>query len=306
MSPRHVDGPLLRTARLAAGLTQAELARVLGVTRQTVGFWEKGRGPDPERLPAVAAALGRDVDRLFPRYGAPDLADLRCDAGFAQYAIERLIGAKDAVLKAERGVRRLAPAQVTALATAYGVTEARLRAAEDRSFGETGGAGGTRGAEGAAEAGASGAAGSPPVPTTISEKVNYLLEHAYPDARSRPSDADIAHGINLSAGAHVISVQGVAELRLSAETETSPAIRQGLAQVFGVDEFFFRDNEGMADAIVAGLRTLQRVRTGRIGRIAARGLGPEGLSPELMHAVNALVDSLTSEDEEADEPRAGT
>lgn len=54
------------------GATQAQLARAVGVTRQTVGGWKSGAStPTPEHLRALANALtlaggGRDVyDRLL-------------------------------------------------------------------------------------------------------------------------------------------------------------------------------------------------------------------------------------------------
>lgn len=50
---------MLRTAR---GLSQLDLANLVGVSLRTVGTWEKtGRIP-PERLPSIKEALGEDVD----------------------------------------------------------------------------------------------------------------------------------------------------------------------------------------------------------------------------------------------------
>ncbi|MFD0413508.1 helix-turn-helix domain-containing protein [Streptomyces sp. NPDC127108] len=273
MPARHFDGPRLRSARLEAGYRkQADLAEVLGVSRSAIATWESGRGPDSERLPAIAKAVGRDINLLFPRHGAPDLADLRCDAGYAQYEIERRVGGKDAVGEAERGIRRLAPDTAIALAAAYGVSGDDLRAAEDRSFG----------------------GGEAPIPTTLAEKIAYLVEHTYPD-RQPPSDAEIARGVNAAAGAEVITGEGVEGLRTGRLTETSPVVRQGLSQVFGVSEFFFQPNDLMARQLVEGLRTLKLARAGRITHIAARGLGPEGLSADVLAVVNDFVDNFHEE-----------
>ncbi|WP_051853123.1 helix-turn-helix transcriptional regulator [Streptomyces aureocirculatus] len=282
MPARHFDGQKLKAARAAASFSQADLAGALDVSRKTVSAWEQGRGrPDPQRLPAIARAFDVPIDRLFERRGEPDLADLRCDAGFAQYEVENQLGARDAVMKAERGLRRLPGALVAKLIDLYAVTEDELRAAEDQAFGMT------------CEVDTA-ASTSQMFPTTIAEKIDYLLELTFPDAGRRPSDTDIARSINEAAGAVVMSEVKVQELRRGTATETTPVIRQGLAQVFGVDEFFFRANDKMPDAIASGLRTLGLVRTGQISQIAARGMGGQSLSAEVLQALIALVDSAAA------------
>ncbi|HEX2039520.1 MAG TPA: helix-turn-helix transcriptional regulator [Acidimicrobiales bacterium] len=58
-------GELLRRRREARGLEQAELARLLGVTQQTVSKWETGvTVPRPSRVAALARALGLDAGLL--------------------------------------------------------------------------------------------------------------------------------------------------------------------------------------------------------------------------------------------------
>ena len=55
-----------KRARLIQGLTQAELAEVLGVSTVTVGKWELGRGlPKAKRLQQVADALHTTVPDLL-------------------------------------------------------------------------------------------------------------------------------------------------------------------------------------------------------------------------------------------------
>jgi transcriptional regulator with XRE-family HTH domain len=50
----------LKTARLAAGLTQAELAELIGVTRLTVSKWERGESsPPPEPIPSQSEILSK-------------------------------------------------------------------------------------------------------------------------------------------------------------------------------------------------------------------------------------------------------
>ena len=58
-------GSRLNRLRREAGLTLAEVAATLGVSKPTVWAWEKGKArPLPERLDAIAAALGVAPDML--------------------------------------------------------------------------------------------------------------------------------------------------------------------------------------------------------------------------------------------------
>lgn len=60
-------GQRLNRLRREAGLTLAEVAAMLGVSKPTVWAWEKGKArPLPERLAAIAAALGVDPQILAP------------------------------------------------------------------------------------------------------------------------------------------------------------------------------------------------------------------------------------------------
>ena len=63
----------IRVLRLEAdGMTQADLAQQVGVTRQTIIAIEQGRySPSLEMAFQIAGALGRPLDEVF-RYEAPD------------------------------------------------------------------------------------------------------------------------------------------------------------------------------------------------------------------------------------------
>lgn len=70
-SPGEALGTRLNRLRREAGLTLAEVATALGVSKPTVWAWEKGKArPLPERLEAIAAALGVAPDLLAPGPGA--------------------------------------------------------------------------------------------------------------------------------------------------------------------------------------------------------------------------------------------
>lgn len=95
--------PLTR-ARLAAGLTVAELARAVHVTRTTVSAWERAqRGVARHHWPALGAALGlepHEVAALFAEYPAarldglrlPSLAGARRAAGLTQRELAEQVG----------------------------------------------------------------------------------------------------------------------------------------------------------------------------------------------------------------------
>lgn len=51
--------------RKERGLTQEQLGKMVGVSYQAVGKWEKGGAPDVELLPILAEQLGVTIDALF-------------------------------------------------------------------------------------------------------------------------------------------------------------------------------------------------------------------------------------------------
>lgn len=57
-------GEKLKAARLAAGMTQAELAAATGCTQKDIARWEAGREPRALTLKKLAQALGCSMDDL--------------------------------------------------------------------------------------------------------------------------------------------------------------------------------------------------------------------------------------------------
>lgn len=56
----------IKLARMEKGLTQAELAKQIGVTRQTIGLIEKGQyNPSLQLCIAIAKTVGKTLDDLF-------------------------------------------------------------------------------------------------------------------------------------------------------------------------------------------------------------------------------------------------
>lgn len=56
----------LEARRKAAGLTQAALAHVIGVSQSSIASWEAGSYyPTADKLPAIAEALSCTIDDLY-------------------------------------------------------------------------------------------------------------------------------------------------------------------------------------------------------------------------------------------------
>ncbi|MDO0936518.1 helix-turn-helix transcriptional regulator [Streptomyces sp. DG2A-72] len=298
MPARHFDRHRARAVRRAADILQSEVAAELGVSDSAVANWEAGHSsPDPEKLPAYAAALRGDLDELFPRTGLPDLADLRCDAGIYQYETAEVIGTNSAgpVAGAERGDRLLKDKYVPPLAAKYGVSEAELRRAEDRSMA-------------AAEARKNGTAAEPGAqeaaaefngpPGSLAEKITLILQRSYPGPQGPPSDAEMAADVNAHAGAAIITEAGFADLRTGVTDTAPPAVLDALATVVGVSRMYFEPDEAVAAQVYEGLQLLAAAKKGAVGRVRARGLGSRGLPPKAMALVNELVAELEEKEAE--------
>ena len=68
-------GELIRSLREERGLTQLQLAQLVGVGDKAVSKWERGGGcPDVSLLPALAAELGCPVETLLAGELSPDEA----------------------------------------------------------------------------------------------------------------------------------------------------------------------------------------------------------------------------------------
>ncbi|MBK6520180.1 MAG: helix-turn-helix transcriptional regulator [Polyangiaceae bacterium] len=64
--PRPAQGARLLALRRAAGLTQVELAKALGVSNANIAFWEwSAKPPRSDVLPALARALRVRVEDLL-------------------------------------------------------------------------------------------------------------------------------------------------------------------------------------------------------------------------------------------------
>ncbi|MFE3374577.1 helix-turn-helix domain-containing protein [Streptomyces anulatus] len=274
MPPRRFNGPQMMRARRAADVSRRELAAAVGSKSQAiVAGWETEKTfPPGEKLPAIARVLRVDIDVLFPREGLCDLADLRCDAGYAQYAAAEKVGiSKYGLSRAERGERRLDDAWIGPLATLYGVHADELLAAQRRSFGE-------------AET-ASPPAALPPLTLAL----RALVCERFPEGE--PSPDTIAAGVTGVAGAQVIRgdqvealLRGMPADRVFAGAQVARAVAvTGLAGYFGVSEL--RLDDRAESRVVDDLRY---IASRYDVALAARG-GEGGVSPEMVAVLSDLL-----------------
>lgn len=71
LGPYAVMGARFRESREAAGLTQAELARLVGMKQQGIGSIEAGKSGRPREIKKFAAALNRTEEWLLHGEGPP-------------------------------------------------------------------------------------------------------------------------------------------------------------------------------------------------------------------------------------------
>ncbi|MEV6421680.1 helix-turn-helix transcriptional regulator [Streptomyces sp. NPDC051662] len=282
MPPRQFDGQRVKRVRRGKELSQKQLGERNGVSAPAVARWESGQDfPKGEKLPALAASLDQALDVLFPHEGPADLQLLRCDAGLSvAQAAAVLNTSRVPVSNAESGRRRLNDAYVKPLAHAYGVTEAELLAAQEQSFG-------LRASRPSA------LDTRTPAPRTVEEKINYLLEYGYV-GQTPPSDEEIARAVNEHAGMTIVAAGDILALRTGAVTDTSDAVRAGLAHALQVDVALFQDDAEVNPAareFLEALRFFGSIRRREILGLAARG-NATGLSAEMMAKINEVVGEL--------------
>ncbi|MBB5938654.1 transcriptional regulator with XRE-family HTH domain [Streptomyces zagrosensis] len=279
MPARHFDGRRLRAARRAADLSQMDIARAMGFTSTgTVAAWEGGsKRPAPEKLPALARALGSDLEVLFPRGGPPDLADLRCDAGYTQAQTRTIMRTRSAgpVAYAERGQRPLPQRFVEPLAHAYGVSVEQVLAAQARSMGKV-----------VPEEGR-------PLSAAVAHKISNLLSAGGGQKTAPRTDEEIARAVNKAAGGQVVTAAEIAAMRTGEAGHLSPPVLDGLAAAFGIPPRSLRPDEEAVREIAQELQAIAelRGRPGPISHLAARGAGGQ-LSPRVVAAITDLLEEI--------------
>ncbi|WP_353963551.1 helix-turn-helix transcriptional regulator [Streptomyces sp. NBC_00078] len=137
----------LRELRRLRGMTQSQLAAVLGCSRGAVSTWETtGRLPLPERLQALCVFFGVSVRELVEAEESEfvTLRGLRIAAGMRMKDIAAVLKVcPPTYCDVETGRQKIPVRWVTPLSNAYGVPpETVIGLAPSRAKGETGGASG--------------------------------------------------------------------------------------------------------------------------------------------------------------------
>ncbi|MGV9321379.1 helix-turn-helix transcriptional regulator [Streptomyces sp. NPDC003660] len=280
MPDRVFDGGELRDRRVAKRLSQADLAAGLNVKTNAVYRWENQLATPPqERLPAIAAMVGAELDELFPRLGPPNLADLRCDAGMKQSDTARHTNTASPmpIRAAEQGRRALSDEAVTALAAAYHVTRAELLAAQRRSFGQD-----------VPVVGPERALSSPRVVNTVAGKIEYLRTEVYDGAL--PPDADLASAGNRKNGRSLLTAELVRDLRVGTRPTAPDDVLEALALAFDVPSVFFRSSDPDIGRLVVSTRAMRSQFT----VMAARG-GAQGLTEEVRDQLRDFISDTMAE-----------
>lgn len=127
---------LLRVARRRAGVSQARLAAVVGVSATSVGGYERGTmTPGPRTLGLLADALHVTVEDLTViDPGTAGLAQLRYQAGLTQAEVGAHLNLRPSSFPGiERAERGLTESQITILAKVFEVQPFEIQAAWDRT-----------------------------------------------------------------------------------------------------------------------------------------------------------------------------
>jgi len=88
---------ILRASREERGLSQEELARQVGVHRNSVKKWERGATPGLEIVAKLAAALGIPISRLVPHAGRPDSPELQAARDLVKKLAPAIAGIQQAL-----------------------------------------------------------------------------------------------------------------------------------------------------------------------------------------------------------------
>lgn len=136
MASRGVAGwkpDRLVEARTAAGLSQAKLARLVGVSESTVRVWERGMSaPTAHHLASIAYAVKVSASHLAPLPETPRLRHLRQQAGLTQADVAQVLGVNVGSVGYVDSARWW-PSDAARWAEVYGVSLSAFRAAWEAS-----------------------------------------------------------------------------------------------------------------------------------------------------------------------------
>jgi transcriptional regulator with XRE-family HTH domain len=132
---RGFDPTRLRTARIALGMTQEQLAIRTGVTRSVITSWESGKNaPDPRRAKVLAELLGTTIaDLTALKESDMRPTDYRMWRGLTREGLSDLTGIGiNPLAEIERYARQPSSDLVRRIAEALSVDPRTYTAAWDR------------------------------------------------------------------------------------------------------------------------------------------------------------------------------
>ncbi|MFD9038790.1 helix-turn-helix transcriptional regulator [Streptomyces bottropensis] len=269
MPERIFDGSKLRDRRVIARKSQTSVADEIGVKTNQVSKWENNQATPPqERLPGIARAVDADLNELFPRLGPPTLIDLRCDAGMTRADTTKFTNTRSsmAVRSAEEGKRPLSEEHELALAEAYAVTLAELRAAQKRSFGYV------------VPLVAPLRAVAAPADQRIADRIAYVRDEVY--AGELPSDSEIASAGNRKSGRPLLTEDLVRALREGTQTHASEEVLDTLALALNLPPVYMHTSDRQIARLVVSAQALRNRYTIRAARGGENGI-PDAARTEL-------------------------
>lgn len=275
----------MRRARRARGLTQAELARALGVSgKERISSWEnETSGPQVGQIPQLARILEVSPDTLLVGDPHNRLRELRWAAGLSVGEVaERLHVNRNTYQRWETRTRAFPeqPQLFQRLATVLQVSERELRAAVDgidlasptRPLGRV-----VRRRPGPASGGAETEAETddPGLPG-LAAQLNHLFATVPRSAgSSRPHSNDTAAGALEEYGIRVTG-HALAHFRAGRRTNPSARLLAGIARLFGVPIAYFFDPD-LEREVNQQLESLVATRDARVKDLLMQGVNPRRL-----------------------------
>lgn len=124
---------------------------------------------------------------------------------------------------------------------------------------------------------------------SLRQKVEYMVEKTFPGQKI--SGRVFAELVRERGGS--LSHSYFSNILAGKVTQPSEEILKALGLGFGVDWHFFKEESEVVDDVVAGLQFLAKRRTGEISGLAGRGIGDDGLSPELLQFAMSLLEDAS-------------
>ncbi len=289
----QVDAAALRQGRIERGLTQAELANVLGVAGgERVSAWERGvNQPDVRLVPVLASALGVEPAALLGRPQS-GLRELRWTAGLTARELGAALHvSRNTYLRYESGERSIPrhALAVPRLAAALGVSEQVVTAALRRSSSTTLVDQVQQELTGSwtRERGDGGDLPDDGIPG-LASKLNYLFATVPRAVNTSQLHTNETAAMALEKCGIGVTKTHLSHLRAGRRDNPSAKLLAGLARLFGVPIAYFFDEERERE-VNQQLATLVAMRDTRVRNLMMRA---HGVSQESLGQIEGILDQI--------------